>query len=98
MPKKELIMNWVGLKLRPIPVKGIEDHRVEQIETRKILEMISAENPASRLLDPAEIFCFDGACVWHEGWHLLYKDDDHLSIYGSEKLSPLFKEFFSKLQ
>jgi hypothetical protein len=93
-PKKELVMDWAGLKLRPLPRKTIAEHRSEQQETREMIQTIAAEYPAVRLADPADSLCADGICVWHIGWELFYKDDDHLSVYGSERLVPIFKKFF----
>jgi peptidoglycan/LPS O-acetylase OafA/YrhL len=93
-PKKELVMDWAGLKLRPLPSKTTAEHSREQKETRKMIQVIAAEFATVHLADPAEILCADGACVWHIGWKLLYKDDDHLSVYGSERLTPIFKNFF----
>jgi hypothetical protein len=92
-PKKELVMDWAGLKLRPLPRKTIAEHRSEQHETREMIQTISAEYPAVRLADPTDILCADGTCVWHKGWGLFYKDDDHLSVYGSERLVPIFRNF-----
>ena len=92
-PKKELIMEWAGYRLRPLPVKTLAAHRIEQEETRSIILQVSAQYPSARIADPANILCDGGTCVWHEGWQLLYKDDDHLSVHGAERLQPLVMEF-----
>lgn len=100
-PKKELIMESVGLRLRPLPVKTLAGHRTEQEKTLSIILQASSPHPTVRIADPANILCAGGTCIWHEDWQLLYKDDDHLSIHGAEKLRPLVTEFLrdvSKLQ
>lgn len=93
-PKKELTMNWAGLKLRPLSTKTFAEHLSDQKETREMIQTITAEYSSIQLADPAEILCADGTCVWHKGWELYYKDDDHLSVNGAERLSPIFKEYF----
>lgn len=92
-PKKELIMEWAGYRLRPLPVKTLADHRMEQKETRSLILQASAQYPSARIADPANVLCDGGTCIWHEGWQLLYKDDDHLSVHGAERLQPLVMEF-----
>jgi peptidoglycan/LPS O-acetylase OafA/YrhL len=96
LPKKELIMDFVGVKFRPLPIKTLKEHYVEQKETREIITTLIADYPNVRLADPADILCSDNLCIWRIGWKLLYMDDDHLSVYGSEKLEPLIKNFFDE--
>jgi peptidoglycan/LPS O-acetylase OafA/YrhL len=93
-PKKELLMDLAGLKIRPLSTKSLSEHRSEQQETRQMIETITAQYPRVLLADPAVILCPEGTCTWHDGWKIFYKDDDHLSVYGSEKLTPIFKNFF----
>jgi peptidoglycan/LPS O-acetylase OafA/YrhL len=93
-PKKELLMDLAGLKIRPLSTKSLSEHRSEQQETRQMIETITAQYPRVLLADPAVILCPEGICNWHDGGKIFYKDDDHLSVYGSEKLTPIFKNFF----
>ncbi|NJM33017.1 MAG: acyltransferase [Limnobacter sp.] len=92
-PKKELLMQWASLRLRALPVKTLGMHQAEQQETRTLIEQLAAKHPTVELADPAALLCAGGTCTWHAGWDLLYKDDDHLSVYGSEKLRPLLEPF-----
>jgi peptidoglycan/LPS O-acetylase OafA/YrhL len=89
-PQKEAIMEWRGLKLRPLPVKTLEKH----MEENRVLSVIFAQAAETfqnvQLVNPAEILCPNKICGWRDGWNLLYYDDNHLSVYGADKLFPLF--------
>jgi peptidoglycan/LPS O-acetylase OafA/YrhL len=95
MPKKEAIMEFWGAKLRPLPEKTIEKHRDEQ----KMMEVIFCEAVSYHrnieLFDPTIVLCTNGICAWREGRSLLYKDDDHLSVFGVEKFHTSFSNIIS---
>lgn len=46
-------------------------------------------------LDVAENVCPKDPCKFLDNGMLLYKDSDHLSNHGAERLAPLFAEVFS---
>lgn len=59
---------------------------------RDIITKVAHENNL-QVLDPAEILCVDGLCqVANQS--PLYYDTNHLSIYGAQRLAPLFEKYF----
>lgn len=64
-----------------------------------VLEVLTAEEP-SHVLDPLPMFCPEGAqfCEIEKEGEPLYSDNDHLSIYGSKYLAPVFEPFFKSMQ
>ena len=88
-PKKVALMEWLGLKLRPSPVKTISMHQQDHHVVNSMFIEMAEQYPSVQLVDPAIVLCPTGQCIWREDWNILYKDDDHLSLYGAEKLRPL---------
>jgi peptidoglycan/LPS O-acetylase OafA/YrhL len=96
MPKKEAVLEWLGLNWHSIPEKRITQHREEQRELVKIFKDVEYRFKRVQLLDPTALLCPEGGCVWREGWRMLYKDDDHLSVYGADKFYPMFMDVLSR--
>ncbi len=49
-----------------------------------------------REINPGEIFCpGPGKCLTEKDGYALYRDTNHLSVYGAETLAPLFRGVFS---
>jgi hypothetical protein len=47
-----------------------------------------------RIIDPAQRLCGSGLCQVIDANYLLYRDDDHLSTYGSKYVSDMFEPIF----
>jgi hypothetical protein len=64
-------------------------------EYRELVFSVLKDFPAVHILDVAEAFCDDKWCWAMKDGKMLYRDDDHLSLQGSElvgqKLVPLIK-------
>jgi peptidoglycan/LPS O-acetylase OafA/YrhL len=55
----------------------------------------SLESDYFRTLNPAGLICSDGKrCIAAYGGHSLYKDDDHLSVYGAKFVAPALRPIF----
>jgi peptidoglycan/LPS O-acetylase OafA/YrhL len=96
-PNKELFMKLMRLKVRTIPEKTMQMHIDEKRVTRKIIENEISNYTFVNLTDPSITLCPNNICLWHNEYNIYYKDDDHLSIYGAEKLQFLFEDFFIRL-
>lgn len=48
--------------------------------------------PKVRLIDPNEKFCHQGLCPIIQDGHSIFKDENHLSEFGSEKLSEILND------
>lgn len=57
----------------------------EIIRVLKVLERMQL----ATIIWPYDAFCDDDMCFVYEDGHVFYRDDDHLSIRGAEKLKPL---------
>jgi peptidoglycan/LPS O-acetylase OafA/YrhL len=97
-PHKELLVDMWGLRLRSIPQKTLQTHKDEQQVTRIIINEEVSPYPSIYITDPSFLLCPSGKCIWHDGWNVYYKDDDHMSIYGAEKLQILFHDFFVRIK
>jgi peptidoglycan/LPS O-acetylase OafA/YrhL len=95
--EKESLMDYHGLRFRALPPKSAAEHRSEQMPVRRVFDRLRAAEPAIDLLDPTSILCGADTCAYRHGWNVLYKDDDHLSVYGETLLAPLFERWLRQL-
>lgn len=82
----------------PLPIRAVfkripsfcngasEDDMVSRVEYKKFIQLLRLEHPDIFFYDPYNIFCSDGKCKVFDGLKILYQDDHHLSIYGSQYL------------
>lgn len=87
-PKKDALMEAAGFKVRPFPEKSILAHRADHAVVNNIFSELASRYKNVLLADPAEVLCVTGQCNWRVGNRLLYKDDDHLSVYGASYIAP----------
>ncbi|MDC8758855.1 acyltransferase family protein [Janthinobacterium fluminis] len=59
-------------------------------EYRAILQSSLKENPGVKIFDPAKTLCDDKYCWAMRGNTVLYRDDNHLSYFGSMYIGRLF--------
>lgn len=72
--------------------------RAEYLEFRRSYEDIlkeAAELPNVEVIDPVDLYCSVDVCPGLLDGTLLYRDDNHLSAFGSRQLVPSFLEFWS---
>lgn len=50
-----------------------------------------------QIIDPTSILCRDGRCYGSIGGRPLYHDDDHLSGFGNQIVTPIFSSIFDRL-
>lgn len=50
-----------------------------------------------RVLDPKDVLCHQGVCDLQTGGHALYRDDNHLSEVGAQRVSAILDPFFRSL-
>ncbi len=96
VPAKAAIVDYYGLRLRPRPMYATEAHEVRAASTRAALAEAFSGLPGARLFDPAPYLCDESECRHRDGWRMLYRDQDHLSVHGAEQLRPLFDAWFSE--
>jgi peptidoglycan/LPS O-acetylase OafA/YrhL len=91
LPVKESAIEWVGLKLRPLPEKTVSSYLEEQKDLTKLFQKAVDKHRNVVLLNATDILCPDNICIWRNGYSIWYKDDDHLSIDGANKIKPVFE-------
>ncbi len=64
---------------------------------RRVLADVTAGLDRVSILDPAPFLCQGEHCAYRHEWNVLYKDDDHLSVYGETLLGPLFRQWFERV-
>jgi hypothetical protein len=72
-----------------------EEYRERQ---RFVLDLLSKYQKSFgvEVIYPHEILCQNERCLVEIKDHSLYRDDDHISIYGALRLSPLFDAVFTR--
>lgn len=51
-----------------------------------------------QIIDPTSLLCRDGRCYGSFGMRPLYHDDDHLSGFGNQIVTPIFSDLFNRLR
>ncbi|MEA2725601.1 MAG: hypothetical protein QOF70_76 [Acetobacteraceae bacterium] len=65
-------------------------------EYREMASKIKQDHPDLLIYDPIDQFCDEQRCnVFHEG-HSMYRDSDHLSVYGSEVAGASFLQWMAQ--
>jgi peptidoglycan/LPS O-acetylase OafA/YrhL len=76
-------------------IPTIEDYQKRQ---HNMIRIVNELNPlySFKVADVASVLCATTHCLAEKDGYSLYKDDDHLSIYGASLLSDLFTDFFQE--
>ncbi|WP_342653984.1 acyltransferase family protein [Pseudomonas sp. F3-2] len=74
--------------------RPITDHLARQRFISELFASLSAADPDVHVLDPAPILCPDGICRAALNGVSQYKDEDHLSDHGGERMKPLLAPVF----
>jgi hypothetical protein len=93
-PPVEAINDLYGLRRRPLGLKPLERYRAENDAVRKVFSTI----PGVGVVDPEPVLCGQTACPYRDGWNVLYKDYNHVSVYGAQKVAPLLDAWLGTLR
>jgi hypothetical protein len=74
--------------------RPIADHRQRQHFIDELFASLAASDSHVHVLDPAPLLCVDGICRAAIDGYSLYKDENHLSDQGGERMKPLFAPIF----
>ncbi len=67
---------------------SLASHRRRQHFVDRVFDSV-AQPPRVTVLDPASVLCHDSQCDLMRDGQSLYRDDDHLSIFGASLLRPM---------
>ena len=73
------------------------DHLKDIDSYARIVKSLVGEYPELKVYDPTKMFCEDGFCKWQRDGHSLYLDNDHMSVFGSERVGKDFAAWLAKL-
>lgn len=100
-PTPELIHNVPVTMLKTLFISGVaEQVKVplisyqERQRTAYQMQDEAVTRCGARILDPIPYLCDSDYCYGDKDGIPLYFDDDHLSIYGSKLISPIYDEVF----
>jgi len=74
--------------------RPIADHRERQHFIDQLFANLAASDPHIRIIDPAPLLCAEGICRAAIDGFSQYKDENHLSDQGGERMKPLFAPIF----
>lgn len=97
VPSVSYIAQRTGRDVNEMIAPNVNEYLERTEKTRTILG-ISQENYGVYLIEPWKVLCDSSICRISIDGNPLYKDDDHLSTFGSEYLSSLFGPIFKSLR
>ena len=74
--------------------RPIADHRERQQFIDQLFANLAAADPHIHIIDPAPLLCTKGICRAAIDGFSQYKDENHLSDQGGERMKPLFAPIF----
>ncbi len=69
--------------------RPLQEHLIRQHFLSALFNSMSAADPGVHVIDPAPLMCAGQTCSIEIDGYSQYKDEDHLSDFGSTRLSPL---------
>ena len=94
---KEALIDFHDIRFRPLVPKTAAQYIAERARMRKVLADATVGLARFSVLDPGPFFCRGTSCAYRHRWDVLYKDDDHLSVYGETLLGPLFRQWLERV-
>jgi len=94
VPKSMFVSTLFGRNVERVSISEAE-HMERQALVFKMQDS-AVLKCGTKLIDPLAILCGAGYCYGDEGGVPLYFDDDHLSIEGAQKISPVYDEVFQE--
>lgn len=75
----------------------LSGYRMRQSYVRALLSRAQTTHPNLRVVDPASLFCRNGACIRAIGSEILYADNSHLTHAGAKMYASLFRPYLEAL-
>jgi peptidoglycan/LPS O-acetylase OafA/YrhL len=95
VPSANFIALQTGRDLNEILSPSTEEYLARNKKTFEILNYFR-ENYDVQIVEPWKILCVEDHCRVTIGDMPLYEDDDHLSVFGSEMIAPVFDPVFQQ--
>ena len=95
VPSAYLVARVTGRDANAMLAPSLGDYRHRSRDVAAVFARIAAQLPVT-FVDPSRYLC-DARCPVVRSGRLMYRDDDHLSTFGSDFLAPAFDAVFGKL-
>jgi hypothetical protein len=86
-----------GRDVNEIISPSVEEYLNRNQKAIAILDKLKLK-PGVRIVDPWMILCAEGKCRATVDGIPLYRDDDHLSHFGSEVITPVLEPIFKEIK
>jgi len=93
VPYAYLIANITGREINNLIEPSVKEYKERTEEVETIFRQLKDQMPID-IVTPDAILCNNGSCSVAIDNKLLYRDDDHLSTFGSEYISEAFDKVF----
>jgi peptidoglycan/LPS O-acetylase OafA/YrhL len=97
VPSANFIASQTGRDVNQIIAPSLEEYWSRNQETFAIIETFEKKY-GLQIIEPWKLLCMEGKCRVAIDGVSLYRDDDHLSIFGSEIIEPAFETFFESME
>lgn len=96
-PVKEAVIDSYDLRINELPKKSVTEHQQDHATVNAFFKHLESVHSNIYLIDAAKMLCPDGYCITRIGWNVLYKDDDHLSVFGADYVKRVFDDWMKRL-
>ncbi len=97
VPSALVIAKKRGLDVNDIVAPTLDEYRERTREVRSVFDKLQAQSLVN-LVTPETFLCDGSTCKVSIDDTPLYRDDDHLSIFGSEFVSQAFDKIFEEMR
>lgn len=96
VPSAYFIAQRTGRDVNEIIAPSLADYFFRNRHVFPIINSIEKKNHV-QIIDPWKVLCDDHKCFAAVNGMPLYKDSNHLSVFGAEYISPIFDPLFEEL-
>jgi len=93
VPSSYIIASRTGRDVNAIIAPTLQEYLERNLDANNTINAIAKDNPIL-LVDPSQALCDEKRCAVVIDGQPLYRDDDHLSIFGAHYISYLFDPLF----
>ncbi len=93
VPSANFIASQTGRDINELIAPSLDEYFARNQRTFAILKLFE-EKYGIQIIEPWKAFCTEGKCRAVINEIPLYNDDDHLSVFGSELIAPIFDPLF----
>ena len=93
VPASEFIAHITGRDVNQIIAPRLNEYHERRAPVQKIFTQLAQQRQV-RIVDPSILLCDKQRCIVTRDDTAMYRDDDHLSTFGSKQISAVFNPVF----